>query len=273
METINIEYIEYIVDYREKINGESNPNFKKTVQVKANSIEEKDLIRVKNDYQEAEAGKTGQRKNIAYLYTDKGKITAVTKWNGEEYFLNADTPPVWGTFQKKNGQTIFVAQKDKNVQLYLSSQFAREVKAGTAIYDPNAVSVGTHNFMQKLTAISPTAGAIGRGMLTLGRVTSGPLRALWNLARENPKVAAVIGAIAALGAGAYVWGSNGDIETPSSAETPAGTPAESATGLSVGEVDELVNLVKKYENSPEPEMKAEADKAKETLRKAGVPSF
>ena len=262
-----------IVDYREKINGERNTNFKKTVQVQAGSIEEKDLIQAKNDYKKAVAGKTGQGKNTASRYTDNDKITAVTKWNGQEYFLNNDTPPVWGTFQMKNGQQIFVAQKDKNVQLYLSSQHAREVKAGTAISHPNAVSVGTHNFRQGLTAISPTAGAIGRGMQTLGRVTSGPLRALWNLARENPKVAAVIGAIAALGAGAYVWGSNGDIETPSPAETPAGTPAESATGLSVGEVDELVNLVKKYENSPEPEMKAEADKAKETLRKAGVQGF
>jgi len=76
-----------------------------------------------------------------------------------------------------------------------------------------------------------------------------------------------------LGAGAYIWGGKGDIETPSPTETPANTPAESATGLSVDEVDELANLVKKYENSPEPEMKAEADKAKETLRKAGVPGF
>jgi peptidoglycan hydrolase-like protein with peptidoglycan-binding domain len=256
-----------IVDYRQKINGIKNPNFKKEVQVPEESILEKDLLQAEEKYKNEVRGKQGQEQNVVARYHNAPDGSRMKGYLGKDWLKDPKDHQWKYRVKTASGKEDWQVEKDLTSITDIEAEFEQRVEnKDLSVYVPkNAISPGAARVRQAITAISPTAGAIGRGMQALGRATSGPARALWNLAKDNPKVAAVIGAIAALGAGAYIWGGKGDIETPLPAETP--------TGLSVKEVDELANLFKKYENSPEPELKAEADKAKETLRKAGVPGF
>jgi len=257
-----------LIDWRG--DKKTNPNYgKPAIGIKPGSIEEKDILKAAREREAAIKGKQGQEQNVVTRYHDVPPGSKLSNYHGRDYFKDPLDNKWKYKVKTSSGKEVWQAEKDLTTATDIEAEFNRRVAAGdaSAWKNPNATSAGQGRTRQELTGKYPTAGAIGRGLQALGRVTTPAAKALWEAAQNNPKVAAVIGAIALLAGGLYVWGGTGNIEGgKAEQETPA--------SLTPDEVDELENFVKKYgSRTDDNELMAEVARSRETLKKNGIPGY
>jgi hypothetical protein len=256
-----------LIDWRG--DKKTNPNYgEPAIGIKPGSIEEKDILKATSERNAAINGKQSQEQNVVTRYHDVPPGSKLSNYLGKDYLKDPIDNKWKYRVKTASGKEAWQVEQDLTSITDIEAEFNRRLAAGdaSAWKNPNATSAGQGRIRQDLTGKYPTAGAIGRGLQALGRVTTPTAKALWEAAQNNPKVAAVIGAIALLAGGLYVWGGTGNIE---GGNTEQSTPAS----LTPDEVDELENFVKKYSDSTDPDLMAGVAESRETLKKNGIPGY